>query len=179
MCIGERRRLFVPSRLAYGTAGTDKIPPNSNLIFEIELLNIDPGPPYVNVFKSIDVDSDGLLSRDEVGEYLRKQIPDDVKESPEIPKFDEDKMVEEIFLHEDQDKNGFISHEEFSGPKHDEFATGVTPINRSWQQHAAPPDGVCLQAAIGVRDSVGLTWIVYKFNRLRENHGSEANACGK
>lgn len=32
-----------------------------------------------------------------------------------------DKLVEEIFQHEDKDKNGFISHEEFSGPKHDEL----------------------------------------------------------
>lgn len=34
---------------------------------------------------------------------------------------DHDKLVEEIFQHEDKDKNGFISHEEFSGPKHDEL----------------------------------------------------------
>lgn len=32
-----------------------------------------------------------------------------------------DKLVEEIFQHEDKDKNGFISHAEFSGPKHDEL----------------------------------------------------------
>lgn len=32
-----------------------------------------------------------------------------------------DKLVEEIFQHEDKDKNGFISHDEFSGPKHDEL----------------------------------------------------------
>ena len=34
---------------------------------------------------------------------------------------DQDKLVEEIFSHEDKDKDGFISHEEFSGPKHDEL----------------------------------------------------------
>lgn len=34
---------------------------------------------------------------------------------------DHDKLVEEIFQHEDKDKNGFISHDEFSGPKHDEL----------------------------------------------------------
>lgn len=32
-----------------------------------------------------------------------------------------DKLVEEIFQHEDKDKNGLISHDEFSGPKHDEL----------------------------------------------------------
>ena len=30
-------------------------------------------------------------------------------------------IVNQIFEHEDKDKDGFISHEEFSGPKHDEL----------------------------------------------------------
>ncbi len=34
---------------------------------------------------------------------------------------DQDKLVAEIFEHEDKDKDGFISHDEFSGPKHDEL----------------------------------------------------------
>ena len=34
---------------------------------------------------------------------------------------DHDNLVEEIFQHEDKDKNGVISFEEFSGPKHDEL----------------------------------------------------------
>lgn len=34
---------------------------------------------------------------------------------------DQDKLVEEIFSHEDKDKDGYISHSEFSGPKHDEL----------------------------------------------------------
>lgn len=39
---GEIRRLFIPSALAYGETGTPggEIPPNTNLIFEIELLEI-------------------------------------------------------------------------------------------------------------------------------------------
>ena len=32
-----------------------------------------------------------------------------------------DRMVEEIFSHEDKDRDGYISHVEFSGPKHDEL----------------------------------------------------------
>ncbi len=34
---------------------------------------------------------------------------------------DQDKLVEEIFSHEDKDKDGYISYDEFSGPKHDEL----------------------------------------------------------
>lgn len=62
-----------------------------------------------------------------MSEYLRKQMLEAEQtgtgESDEVKKMmaDHDKLVEEIFQHEDKDKNGFISHEEFSGPKHDEL----------------------------------------------------------
>ncbi|GFY50402.1 peptidyl-prolyl cis-trans isomerase FKBP14 [Trichonephila inaurata madagascariensis] len=121
MCIGEKRRLTIPPHLGYGDGGAgDRIPPKATLIFEVELLKIDDGPSPVNVFKEIDANQDLQLSREEISDYLKKQMPQaeaaGLKDMPE-----QDKLVEDIFQHEDKDKNGFISHDEFSGPKHDEL----------------------------------------------------------
>ncbi|CAG2063475.1 unnamed protein product, partial [Timema podura] len=99
----------------------------ATLNFDVELINIGDSPPAVNVFKEIDADADKMLSREEVSEYLKKQMvaadEDGKGESDEVKRMieDHDKLVEEIFQHEDKDKNGFISHDEFSGPKHDEL----------------------------------------------------------
>jgi len=129
MCVGEKRRLVVPPHLGYGESGAGEvIPPGATLVFETELLKIETAPAVLNVFKEIDADGDTQLSRDEVSVYLKKQM-ENIKaegsdtENDEVRKAmeDHDKLVEEIFQHEDQDKNGFISHDEFSGPKHDEL----------------------------------------------------------
>lgn len=49
--------------------------------------------------------------------YLQEQIPREEMEKGQDPA----KITEEIFHHEDKDRDGQISHEEFSGPKHDEL----------------------------------------------------------
>lgn len=40
MRVGGKRRIYVPSTLAYGSAGTSGIPPNAALVFEVELLDL-------------------------------------------------------------------------------------------------------------------------------------------
>ena len=42
MKVGGKRRLTIPSTLGYGTTGVGNIiPPNSTLVFEVDLLNVE------------------------------------------------------------------------------------------------------------------------------------------
>jgi peptidylprolyl isomerase len=40
MVVGEKRRFFIPAKLAYGNRWVGNIPPGSTLIFDIELIEI-------------------------------------------------------------------------------------------------------------------------------------------
>ena len=49
MHIGDKFKLRIPSELGYGARGGSTIPPNSTLIFDVELLDINPVSPYAKV----------------------------------------------------------------------------------------------------------------------------------
>eukprot|EP00105_Crassostrea_gigas_P004193 XP_011417332.1 PREDICTED: FK506-binding protein 2 isoform X1 [Crassostrea gigas] len=122
MCIGEKRKLTIPSHLGYGDQGAgEKIPPKSTLIFEVELLDVQDGPKPENIFKKIDTDEDNKLSREEISAHL-VDLSRQTYGFPVDNKSEEhQKVVDGIFYWEDSDKDGIITHDEFTGPKHDEL----------------------------------------------------------
>ena len=74
MCVGENRKLVIPPEKGYGKRGTQNIPADATLYFDLELMDISDGPQQKNVFKAIDVDGDREISKQEIREYLVKQV---------------------------------------------------------------------------------------------------------
>ncbi|WP_149276932.1 peptidylprolyl isomerase [Pareuzebyella sediminis] len=42
MEVGEKTRIFIPAHLGYGSQGSGPIPPNSNLVFDLEIVGVAP-----------------------------------------------------------------------------------------------------------------------------------------
>jgi len=118
MCPGDKRKLTIPADMGYGDNGAgDVIPPGATLHFDVELIAVKEAPPQPNIFKAIDSDEDKMITKEEIMSYITNEIP--TEQLAEGQTFEG--IAEEIFQHEDKDRDGYISYEEFSGPKHDEL----------------------------------------------------------
>lgn len=111
MCVGEKRKLTIPPALGYGKEGKGKIPPESTLIFNIDLLEIRNGPRSHESFQEMDLNDDWKLSKHEVKVYLQNEFE---KHGAVVNESHHDALVEDIFDKEDEDKDGFISAREFT-----------------------------------------------------------------
>ncbi|XP_036603227.1 peptidyl-prolyl cis-trans isomerase FKBP7 [Trichosurus vulpecula] len=120
MCSGEKRKVTIPPSLAYGKEGYAQglIPPDTTLIFEIELYAVTKGPRSIETFKQIDVDNDKKLSKTEINYYLKKEFEKDDK--PRDQSY-HDSVLEDIFKKNDHDGDGFISSKEYNVYQHDEL----------------------------------------------------------
>lgn len=112
LCKGATATLVIPPHLGYGESGAGgAIPGGATLNFEVEVVDIMDGPPpQPNLFEELDTNTDGKLQKSEIEAFFAKQGQP---------------MPDELWEHEDKDKDGFISWEEFGGPKGTEPPTAA------------------------------------------------------
>jgi len=106
LCKGAKATLVIPPEMGYGDSGAGAdIPAGATLNFDVEVVSIgDEAPPEQNLFVELDTNKDKKLSEEEILAYFKKQ---------------EQEMPEGLMTDEDKDKDGFVSWEEFGGPKGD------------------------------------------------------------
>jgi len=107
MCVGEKRTLTIPPEMGYGERGAgNDIPGGATLKFDVECVGIDDAgkqPPTPNIFKQLDGDGDKKITKAEMEAWFKSVRNMDLPAS--------------LFEQEDKDGDGFISYQEFSGPK--------------------------------------------------------------
>ncbi|XP_026127194.1 peptidyl-prolyl cis-trans isomerase FKBP7 [Carassius auratus] len=118
MCPGEKRKVTVPPSLAYGEKGKGPVPPNSTVIFEVELLFITRGPRSIEAFKEIDADNDKALTKEEIKEYLKMEARK-LNTQKDESYFDD--VVADVFHKNDHNADGTLSLKEYDVYGHDEL----------------------------------------------------------
>lgn len=104
LCVGTKATLVIPPEMGYGASGAGAdIPGGATLNFDVEIVGKSDGPPPPpNYFAMIDSNKDGFLDKEEIEAYFKQM-------GAEVP--------DALWEHEDKDKDGKISWDEFSGPK--------------------------------------------------------------
>ena len=108
LCKGAKAELVIPPEMGYGSTGAgETIPGGATLHFDVEVMSVAKAKPRPNLFKELDVDQDGYLTKEEMLVHFKQRDP----EATDVP--------EGLMEHEDKDNDGKISWAEFSGPKGD------------------------------------------------------------
>lgn len=105
LCKGSKAHIIIPPHLAYGDMGVpnSNVPGGVTLRYDVEILDIRMPAP--NDFQLIDTNNDGKLSKEEAKLYFESKV----------------QMIDidALFKAEDLDNDGYVSWEEFTGPKGD------------------------------------------------------------
>lgn len=110
----------MPPHLAYGRIGKPEQGVGSDTVLRYDVEIVDIQPPVPNDFVKIDVNKDWKISNDEAKEYFGKL-------SHPI-------NLEALWSDEDKDGDGYISWEEFTGPKGNEGPATKRPQKQERQQ---------------------------------------------
>jgi len=103
LCKGSSAYIVVPPHLAYGRMGKPEqgVGEDTILRYDVEILDIRP--PVPNDFDKIDMDKDWEISMDEAREYFEG--------------LGQEVNLDSLWEDEDTDGDGYISWDEFKGPK--------------------------------------------------------------
>ena len=131
MCIDEKVQAIIPSKMAYGKEGHPDlgIPPNTDLMMEIELLDFKHGSKPTDKFSKMDDNLDGKLSVLEViqdmllDKHIEFQFMSRNGEHARVKKLEREvhEIGQNFLNHLDTNEDTFISRKEWDVVHHDEF----------------------------------------------------------
>jgi hypothetical protein len=115
MCVGEKRSVVIPAGHGWDHAPTSTIvtsrgkslPKGADIQIEIELLRFhDPAPSNADFFSEMDSNGDGLVSKPEMDRWFKDRHPRRMGHLPHG-----------LWERQDLNGDGFVTWDEFSGPK--------------------------------------------------------------
>ena len=103
LCKHSKANIVIPPHLAYGSYGKPEQGVTKETILRYDVEIIDIQPPVPNDFKDIDTNKDWKISKSEARRYFENK--------------NQNIDLDALFEAEDADDDGYVSWEEFTGPK--------------------------------------------------------------